>query len=86
MKPYLRLRFQKIAPREDLVDNLQNKFEEHFGKVYKDNIEYTSLIEEDCKAKPWGDRLGEEKIGNFLTETHIISAEVKEFHECAHNY
>jgi hypothetical protein len=78
----MQISYQEKAPAFANIDNIQEKFQNHFGRIHENVGDYLKLLKEEESFKPPGEKLSEMFLPNGLKyNIHKVSLDDESFHE-----
>ena len=78
----MQITYQQKAPAFANIDNLNEIFEKHYGRVYTDVAEYIKLVKEEESLKPPGVKIADVATNNGQqAEIYKICLDDQSFHE-----
>ena len=78
--PFVSISYLNKAPAFANIDNLEQKLEKHFGKIYLKPEEYQLVVKrEEVDFKPFGDRIKEIEIQCQVVEIFKVGLDDAEF-------
>lgn len=80
--PFLQISFEQKAPAFANIDNIKEKLEKHYGRVYENVADYNKIIKEEEEFVPAGEKIGDLTLTNGRKCLfHKVNLEDESFHE-----
>lgn len=78
----MQISYQQKAPAFANIDNIKEKFEKHYGRIFEDPIEFSKMLKEEENFQPQGLKLQElDLIDGRKCTMYKVSLEEESFHE-----
>ena len=62
--PFLQISFEQKAPAFANIDNIKEKLEKHYGRIYENVGDFNKLVKEEETFVPQGEKLGDLALSN----------------------
>ena len=62
--PFLQISFDQKAPAFANIDNIKEKLEKHYGRIFENVSDYTKIIKEEETFTPIGEKLIDITLAN----------------------
>ena len=78
----MQISFESKAPAFANVDNIKEKMEKHFGRIYENVADYIKILKEEETSQPRGERLKQLELrSGRKCDLYKFSLEDESFHE-----